>query len=41
MYTDLTAVVSVVYVDLDNFGGWKNTVAKELKSCGYSINSFI
>lgn len=31
----------VVYVDLDNFGGWKNTVAKELKSCGYSINSFI
>lgn len=31
----------VVYVSLDNSGGWKNTVAKELKSCGYSINSFI
>lgn len=31
----------VVYVELDNSGGWKNTVAKELKSCGYSINSFI
>lgn len=31
----------VVYVNLDNSGGWKNTVAKELQSCGYSINSFI
>lgn len=31
----------VVYVNLDNSGGWKNTVATELQSCGYSINSFI
>lgn len=31
----------VVYVELDNSGGWKSTVAKELKSCGYSINSFL
>lgn len=30
----------VVYVSLDDFGGWKNSVATELRACGYHINSF-
>ncbi len=32
-------ISGVVYVGLDNCGAWKNDVAKELKACGYSINS--
>lgn len=32
-------ISGVVYVELDNFGAWKNDVVKELKACGYSINS--
>ena len=31
-------ISGVVYVGLDDFGAWKNDVAKELKACGYSIN---
>lgn len=31
----------VVYVALDAYGAWKNEVGKELKACGYAINSFI
>lgn len=27
----------VVYIQLDPYEGWKRTVAKELRSCGYSI----
>jgi predicted nucleotide-binding protein len=32
-------ISGVVYVSLDQFGAWKNEVAKELKACGYAINS--
>ncbi|GEA59161.1 TIR domain-containing protein [Vibrio comitans] len=32
-------ISGVVYVQLDEFGAWKNDVAKELKACGYSISS--
>ena len=32
-------ISGVVYVSLDPFGAWKNEVAKELKACGYAINS--
>lgn len=31
-------ISGVVYVDLDPSGAWKNSVAKELKACGYIIN---
>lgn len=31
----------VVYIELDPFEGWKRAVAKELRSCGYSINSYV
>jgi predicted nucleotide-binding protein len=31
----------VVYVTLDPFAAWKTEVAKELKACGYAINSLI
>lgn len=34
-------ISGVVYVTLDPNGAWKNEVAKELKACGYAINSFI
>ena len=34
-------ISGVVYVQLDELGAWKNEVAKELKACGYAINSFI
>jgi predicted nucleotide-binding protein len=34
-------VSGVVYVTLDPFGAWKTEVAKELKACGYAINSLI
>jgi predicted nucleotide-binding protein len=33
-------ISGVVYVSLDSYGAWKNDVAKELKTCGYAINSF-
>lgn len=33
-------ISGVVYVSIDQFGAWKNEVAKELKACGYAINSF-
>lgn len=32
-------ISGVVYVPLDDFGGWKNEVAKELRACGYVIKS--
>ncbi len=32
-------ISGVVYVTLDQYGAWKNDVAKELKACGYEINS--
>ncbi|WP_445398997.1 TIR domain-containing protein [Zobellella sp. An-6] len=32
-------ISGVVYVTLDPFGAWKTEVAKELKACGYAINS--
>lgn len=32
-------ISGVVYVPLDEHGAWKNEVAKELKACGYAINS--
>jgi predicted nucleotide-binding protein len=32
-------ISGVVYVDLDAFGGWKAEVSKELKACGYTLNS--
>ena len=32
-------ISGVVYVSLDEYGAWKNEVAKELKACGYQINS--
>lgn len=31
----------VVYVTMDEYGAWKNDVTKELKACGYAINSII
>ena len=34
-------ISGVVYVPLDNYGAWKISVSKELKTCGYSINSII
>tara|TARA_R110001592_G_scaffold361223_1_gene671385 strand:+ start:640 stop:1470 length:831 start_codon:yes stop_codon:yes gene_type:complete len=34
-------ISGVVYVGMDEFGAWKNEVAKELKACGYAINNFI
>ena len=34
-------ISGVVYVALDEYGAWKNEVAKELKACGYVISSFI
>lgn len=34
-------ISGVVYVTLDPFGAWKTEVAKELKACGYAINSLI
>lgn len=33
-------ISGVVYVSLDPNGAWKNEVAKELRACGYAINSF-
>lgn len=33
-------ISGVVYVTFDPFGAWKTEVAKELKACGYAINSF-
>lgn len=30
-------ISGVVYVGLDQFGGWKTEVSKELKACGYTI----
>lgn len=32
-------ISGVVYVQLDQIGAWKTEVAKELKACGYKINS--
>lgn len=32
-------ISGVVYVPLDDFGAWKNDVAKELKACGYTVGS--
>lgn len=34
-------ISGVVYVPLDDLGAWKNEVAKELKACGYSIQSLL
>lgn len=34
-------ISGVVYVALDPYGAWKSEVAKELKACGYAINSII
>lgn len=34
-------ISGVVYVTMDEYGAWKNEVAKELKACGYSIKNFI
>ncbi|MDX7759167.1 nucleotide-binding protein [Aeromonas hydrophila] len=34
-------ISGVVYVNMDPFGAWKAEVAKELKACGYAINSLI
>lgn len=31
-------ISGVVYVDLDPYGAWKNSVVKELKACGYIIS---
>lgn len=31
-------ISGVVYVPLDEYGAWKSDVARELRSCGYSIN---
>ena len=33
-------ISGVVYVPLDDYGGWKNEVAKELRACGYLITSW-
>lgn len=32
-------ISGVVYVALDEYGAWKNEVAKELKACGYAVRS--
>ncbi len=32
-------ISGVVYVPMDEYGAWKNEVAKELKACGYTINN--
>ncbi|MDX9965086.1 nucleotide-binding protein [Desulfobacter postgatei] len=34
-------ISGVVYVAMDDYDAWKNEVAKELKTCGYSIKNFI
>lgn len=34
-------ISGVVYVPLDDYGGWKNEVKKELKACGYELRSEI
>ncbi len=34
-------ISGVVYVELDPMGAWKNEIAKELKACGYAIDSII
>ncbi|MEL4241588.1 nucleotide-binding protein [Shewanella xiamenensis] len=34
-------ISGVVYITLDSFGAWKIEVSKELKNCGYAINSLI
>jgi len=34
-------ISGVVYVTFDQYGAWKNEVAKELKACGYVIKSFL
>lgn len=34
-------ISGVVYVALDEYGAWKNEVAKELKACGYAVNGII
>jgi len=34
-------ISGVVYVPMDEYGAWKSEVAKELKACGYAINSII
>lgn len=34
-------ISGVVYVSLDELGAWKNEVSKELKACGYNIQSLI
>ncbi|SMN11455.1 Predicted nucleotide-binding protein [uncultured Candidatus Thioglobus sp.] len=34
-------ISGVVYVSMDGNDAWKNEVAKELKACGYVVNSFI
>jgi predicted nucleotide-binding protein len=31
-------ISGVVYVPLDESGGWKMEVSKELKACGYALN---
>ncbi|MDN0075060.1 nucleotide-binding protein [Crenobacter sp. SG2303] len=33
-------ISGVVYVGLDPSGAWKTEVAKELKACGYTVNSW-
>lgn len=34
-------ISGVVYVALDQYGAWKNDVAKELQACGYVIKPFL
>ena len=34
-------ISGVVYVALDESGAWKDEVARELKACGYAINSIV
>lgn len=34
-------ISGAVYVELDNHDGWKNRVARELVTCGYTIKSLI
>jgi hypothetical protein len=34
-------ISGVVYVPMDEYSAWKNDVARELKACGYAINSII
>lgn len=33
-------ISGVIYVQIDEFGSWKNEVSKELIACGYAINGF-